>query len=96
MNYKILKSYWYTPTFPGLDPLEHVVAHLPTIAVIFVAIETSEKKWKSYMGWHPVGPEATEEGEKSVEQLIARNGAKVSKEVACAHFPGLDPEGWIS
>ena len=91
MNYKILNSYWYTPTFPGADPLLHVMANLPNIAVVFVAIESHENKWKCYMGWVPYGDDFDE---KRLEQMVAQNGAKVDKAVACAHFPSFDPEGF--
>lgn len=87
MSYEILDSYFYTPTFPGADPMLHVVANLPTNWVLFVAIRSGADRWKCYMGWVP-----GKEGEEKAKQLIARNGCKVSKEVSVAHFPSLDPD----
>lgn len=91
MNYKILADYWYTPTSPGADPATHVMMNLPNLAVIFVAIETGQGLWKCYMGWFPITDANASERIKG-QQLIAQNGAKVEKVVACAHFPNLDPE----
>lgn len=92
-KYKILDSYWYTSTFPGADVILHVIAGLPNIAVVFVAIDIGDGKWKCYMGWVPSPDNANGADEKALEQLIAAHGAKVSEAVAIAHFPSLDPKG---
>lgn len=100
VGYKVLDAYWYTPTFPGADPVLHVAAGLPTIAVVFVAIATRTEEddealgWKCYMGWLPVTEQVNNNHAKA-EQLIASQGAKVAKAVACAHFPGLSPDKFV-
>ena len=91
MIYKILGSFWYTPTFPGADPLQHNIYDLPNIVIGFVAIESRPGAWKCYMGWVPTSGNTPEQD----EQRIASNGTKVSKEVACAYFP-LPPEEFES
>lgn len=90
-NYKILDAYWYTPTFPGADPLLHALVGLPSISIVFVAIESGNNKWKCYMGWVPA------ETEKALaEQAIAAQGCKVAPEVAYAHFPALERKSFTT
>lgn len=92
-KYKVLGSVWYTPPFPGLDPLQHVISNKPSISIVVVAIASGPDRdgWKAYIGWVPFDSQA-EDGQNEAEQLVASNGAKMSKEVAFAHFPSLDPE----
>lgn len=89
-KYKIIDSYWYTPPFPGSDPVQTVMGNLPTLAIIFVAVDIGNGKWKCYMNWSPVSDDLKD---TDAEQLVARNGAKVTIPVALAHFPKLSSEG---
>lgn len=96
MNYKIIGKYWYTPPFPGLDPAAHVILGMPNVGICVVAIASGPKKdnWKAYIGYVPYGDDDAE-AINHAEQLVARNGAKVEKSVACAYFPRLDPERFV-
>lgn len=53
-----------------------------------VAIETAEGKWKAYIGC------GNGDNESNDAQRIAAQGSKVTKAMACAFFPQLDPEGF--
>lgn len=57
----------------------------------FVAIKSGPDldKWKVYVGIGFGGLESVD------EQMIAGSGAKVTKAVALAHFPDLDPEKFV-
>lgn len=61
-------------------------------AIGFVAIKSGPdgNNWKCYAG---IGFGADEETDAL---MIAGQGAKVSREVACAHFPELDPEKFVN
>lgn len=87
-RYKILNHSTYTPPAPGTE-LWMSEASSPWYIVV-VAIATGLRgRWKAYIGFaNTVG---VEEG----AQQVAANGVKISKEVACAHFPQLPPEGFV-
>lgn len=81
---KLLGAVWYTPRIP------FVVLDGPRsgLCVGFIAIEV-EDGWKCYMGYG-LGVDERYDAER-----IAKTGAKVTKEVAVAHFPHLDPEKYV-
>lgn len=60
-------------------------------AIGFVAIKSGPDldKWKCYAGIGFGGDQSID------EQMIAGQGAKVTKAVACAHFPALDPDKFV-
>ncbi len=60
-------------------------------AIGFVAIKSGpdRDKWKVYAG---IGYGVDT---KIDESIIAGHGAKVTKEVALAHFPALDPDKFV-
>lgn len=92
---KVVDSYWYTPTAPGFDPLMHGLLELSNVAIAFVAVETGrENTWKCYIGWAPYVL-SDDAANAKMEDRIADSGAKVQKEVACAHFPQLDPTKFV-
>lgn len=87
-HYNVLNSTTYTPPSPGTE------IWLPEAAspwyIMVVAIATGMRgKWKAYIGF------ANKETQEDGEQQVASNGVKISKEVACAHFPELPPEGFV-
>jgi hypothetical protein len=57
----------------------------------FVAIKSGPDldKWKCYAGIGFGGDEQRD------AMMIAGQGAKVTKEVACAHFPAQDPDKFV-
>lgn len=77
MTYEVIDSFWYTGfQFNGQ-------------CIGFVAIKSGpgEGDWKCYVG---ILDDPSDEVEDP--QTICANGAKVTREVACAHFPHLDPD----
>ena len=93
MNYRVLGSVWYTPPLPGFDAIDMLATGAPAINVGIVAIASGSdgKRWKCYLGLA-----SGDGGRLDDEQVVATNGVKVSKDVACAHFPQLSPEEFIS
>jgi hypothetical protein len=87
MKYEILGGVWYTP--PIVDIVTDAKVGGAPLCVGVVAIKT-HGGWKCYLGFG--GKDVPEELDA---QFIAGNGVKVSKEVACAHFPNLKPEEFI-
>jgi hypothetical protein len=90
-RYKILGTYWHTPTFEGLDPVESMLigGSPPSVCVVAIQSGPEGKHWKAYLAIVnsklPV---------KVSEQNTAACGCKVEKRIACAYFPDLNPEGW--
>ena len=92
MNFsKILGAVWYTPPAPGIDAATHAAMQLPAFSVGVVAVGTGalQKQWKCYLGL------GLGEDEEKETLNIAKYGVKVTKEVACAHFPNLDPAEFV-
>lgn len=86
---KILNSDWFTPPLVGTlyDALTGISSGL---SIGIVAIETNQgKTWKAYIGYGITGDQEKD------EQIIALNGAKISKELACATFPKLNPKTFV-
>lgn len=86
--YTILGSVWYTPPITNIifDGMFGIGQHL---SVGVVAIKSSDNKWKAYLGYGVTGEQWKD------EQHIATNGVKITKAVACATFPKLDPKRFI-
>jgi len=79
-RYDVLASYWYTPrTVPG------------QIGLVVISTGPAADKWKCYIGIVMNGGNR----EDWDEQFVAAHGAKVTKEVAVAHFPGQDPDKFV-
>lgn len=83
MQRTILGATWYAPPMPAVTILDGPPPHV--IGVVAIQNADPEKTWKARIGYG-LGDE-----ESIDQQLIAKNGARLSKEVACAYFPDLDP-----
>lgn len=87
MQRTILNSVWYTPPMPGATILDGPPPQC--IGVVAIASGPEKYSWKAYIGF------GFGDNEQIDAQLIARNGVKITKEVACAHFPELSPDNFI-
>lgn len=62
---------------------------MAVIGVVAIASGPNKENWKAYIGY------GNGADERQDEQQIAAQGAKLSKEAACGHFPNLPPEEFI-
>lgn len=80
MTYDVIASDWLSTNVAGGMPVQ--------MGIVAIRQHHSNNKWKSYIGV------VFGKDEESDMQLVASQGAKLPKAVACAWFPQLNPDDW--